>query len=200
MIQAFVDSTAVQLHNALIVTLFDTSAHLAPVAAPPPDVPRPPPRKRRRTLPYQGPDPDEMTTLRSERLKKWAVGLGPRERDRIRALETVAASESPQAKPYTDEIAAERGVQLLLERGGKLVSYDVHVACLNHCVATESPGSRLPLNLASMTRAPTLQHISERINLISAQHNLGAPSKEAASLLMLAFEARVVSHMFWLSC
>lgn len=52
----------------------------------------------------------------------------------------------------------------------------------------ESPGSRLPLNLASMTRAPTLQHISERINLISAQHNLGAPSKDVASLLLLAFE------------
>ncbi|KAI0793889.1 transcriptional regulator of RNA polII, SAGA, subunit-domain-containing protein [Fomes fomentarius] len=172
-IKALLDSThLLQLHNALIVTLFDTSAHLAPVAAPPPDVPRPPPRKRRRTLPYQGPDPDEMTTLRSERLKKWAVGLGPRERDRIRALEAVATNEPPQAKPYTDEIAAERGIQLLLERG-------------------ESPGSRLPLNLASMTRAPTLQHISERINLISAQHNLGAPSKEVASLLMLAFEARV---------
>ncbi len=52
----------------------------------------------------------------------------------------------------------------------------------------DPPGSRLPLNLASITRAPTLQHISERINLISAQHNLSAPSREVASLLMLAFE------------
>ena len=54
----------------------------------------------------------------------------------------------------------------------------------------ESPGGRLPLNLASMTRGPTLQHITERINLISAQHNLTSPSKEVASLLMLAFEVR----------
>lgn len=108
----------VQLHNALIVSLFDTSAHLAPLAAPPPDVPRPPPRKRRRTLPYQGPDPHEMTTLRSERLKKWTVGIGRRERDRIRALEAVATNETPHPKAYTDEIVAERGVQLLSERGG----------------------------------------------------------------------------------
>ncbi|KAI0741934.1 transcriptional regulator of RNA polII, SAGA, subunit-domain-containing protein [Daedaleopsis nitida] len=172
-VKALLDSThLLQLHNALIVSLFDTSAHLAPLAAPPPDVPRPPPRKRRRTLPYQGPDPHEITTLRSERLKKWTVGLGRRERDRIRALEAVAINEAPHPNAYTDEIAAERGVQLLLERG-------------------ESPGSRLPLNLASMTRAPTLQHISERINLISAQHNLGAPTKEVASLLLLAFEAKL---------
>ncbi|RPD64413.1 hypothetical protein L226DRAFT_533693 [Lentinus tigrinus ALCF2SS1-7] len=160
------------LHNALIVSLFDMSAHLAPVTAPLLDVPKPPPRKRRRTLPYQGQDDLEMTTLRSERLKKWTVGLGRHERDRIRALEAVASNEPPQPRPYTDEIAAERGVQLLLERG-------------------DPPGSRLPLNLASMTRAPTLQHISERINLISAQHNLSAPSKDVASLLMLAFEAKL---------
>ena len=107
----------VQLHNALLVSLFDTSAHLAP-PTPPPDVPKPPTRKRRRTLPYQGPDPNEMTTLRSERLKKWTVGLGRRERERIRALETVAMNETPYPRPYTDEIAAERGVQLLPERGG----------------------------------------------------------------------------------
>ncbi|TFK94187.1 hypothetical protein K466DRAFT_536690 [Polyporus arcularius HHB13444] len=160
------------LHNALIVSLFDMSAHLAPVIAPPPDVPKPPPRKRRRTLPYQGEDDLDMPTLRSERLKKWTVGLGRHERDRIRALEAVAINEEPQPRPYTDEIAAERGVQLLLERG-------------------DPPGSRLPLNLASITRAPTLQHISERINLISAQHNLSAPSREVASLLMLAFEAKL---------
>ena len=107
----------VQLHNALLVSLFDTSAHLAP-PTPPPDAPKPPSRKRRRTLPYQGPDPMEQTTLRSERLKKWTVGLGRRERDRVRALEAIAANEQPYPKMYTDEIAAERGVILLPERGG----------------------------------------------------------------------------------
>ncbi|KAH9935941.1 transcriptional regulator of RNA polII, SAGA, subunit-domain-containing protein [Epithele typhae] len=172
-VKTHLDSThLLQLHNALLVSLFDTSAHLTP-PTPPPDVPKPPSRKRKRTLPYQGPDPHyDPATLRSERLKKWSVGLGRRERDRIRALEAMALNEPPQAKSYVDEIAAERGVELLKERG-------------------ESPGSRLPLNLASMTRGPTLQHISERLNLISAQHNLGTPSKEVASLLMLAFEAKL---------
>lgn len=59
-------------------------------------------------------------------------------------------------------------------------------------VSLEPPGSRLPLQLASVSRAPTLQHISDRINLISAQHNLGAPSKQVASLMMLAFEVRII--------
>ncbi|KAH9846033.1 transcriptional regulator of RNA polII, SAGA, subunit-domain-containing protein [Lenzites betulinus] len=171
-VKTFLDSThLVQLHNTLIVSLFDTSAHLAP-PTPPPDVPKPPPRKRRRTLPYQGPDAIDDGTLRSARLKKWTLGLGKRERERIRALETVARNEPVVPKGYTDEIAAERGVVLIQERG-------------------ESPGSRLPLHLASMTRAPTLQHISDRINLISAQHNLGAPSRDVASLMMLAFEAKL---------
>ncbi|OSD05537.1 hypothetical protein PYCCODRAFT_1457469 [Trametes coccinea BRFM310] len=171
-VKQYLDSIhLVQLHNTLIVSLFDTSAQLAP-PTPPPDVPKPPARKRRRTLPYQGPDVLDEGTLRSERLKKWAVGLGRRERERIRALEAVALNEHVAPKPYTDEIAAERGVVLLEERGGP-------------------PGSRPPLHLASMTRAPTLQHISERINLISAQHNLGAAPKEVASLMMLAFEAKL---------
>lgn len=55
----------------------------------------------------------------------------------------------------------------------------------------DPPGSRLPLHLASISRAPTLQHISDRINLISAQNNLGAPSRTVASLMMLAFEVSV---------
>lgn len=57
-------------------------------------------------------------TLRSTRLKKWTVGLGRRERDRIRALETVALNEPVVPRDYTDEIAAERGVTLMQERGG----------------------------------------------------------------------------------
>ncbi|KAI0641949.1 transcriptional regulator of RNA polII, SAGA, subunit-domain-containing protein [Trametes meyenii] len=170
-VKTYLDSIQlVQLHNTLIVSLFDTSAHLAP-PTPPPDVPKPPTRKRKRTLPYQGPDATDDGTLRSNRLKKWAIGLGRRERDRIRALEVAATNEPIVPRPYTDEIAAERGVILLQERG--------------------EPGTRLPLHLASMTRAPTLQHISDRINLISAQHNLGAPSREVASLMMLAFEAKL---------
>ncbi|KAF8449062.1 transcriptional regulator of RNA polII, SAGA, subunit-domain-containing protein [Boletus edulis BED1] len=132
---------------------------------PPPDVPKQPPRKRRRILPYQGPD-DVDGTLRSNRLKRWTVSLGRRERDRLSAL------ERSRPRKDTDEIARDKGVVLLPERG-------------------DPPGSRLPIHLASISRAPTLQHISDRINLISAQHNLGAPSRTVASLMMLAFEAKL---------
>lgn len=109
-------SFAVQLHNSLIVSLLDPSAHLAP-PTPPPDAPAPPPRKRRRTLPYQGED-DDTTTLRSTRLKRWTVGLGKRERERLRGLEAVALSTERRPRRERDEIAAERGVVLLQERGG----------------------------------------------------------------------------------
>ncbi|KAJ3555591.1 hypothetical protein NM688_g2495 [Phlebia brevispora] len=158
------------LHNSLIVSLFDTSAHLAP-PTPPPEAPKPPPKKRRRTLPYQGPD-DDVATLRSTRLTQWTIGMGRRERERFRQLEGMALSTERKPRRDKDEIASERGVVLLPERG-------------------EPPGSRLPLHLASVTRAPTLQHISDRINLISAQHNLGAPGRQVASLMMLAFEAKL---------
>lgn len=108
-----------QLHNALIVSIFDPSTHLVAALTPPPDVPKGPPRKRRRLLPYQGPDPDEPYTLRSSRLKRWAVGIGRRERDRIRNLKPVALSSKRVPRPEVDEIANERGVKLLSERGGK---------------------------------------------------------------------------------
>lgn len=112
-------SIPVQLHNALIVSLFDTSAHLAP-PTPPPDLPKPPPRKRRRTLPYQGSDNSDPATLRSSRLKKWTVGMGRHERERIRVLESYASGIERRPQKAKDEIAAERGVQLLPERGGML--------------------------------------------------------------------------------
>jgi hypothetical protein len=121
--------------------------------------------------------PDE--TLRSAKLKRWTVSVGKRERERIRMLQNLPPPvEPPRPRKDTDEIARERGVVLLPERG-------------------DPSGSRLPLHLASVTRAPTLQHISDRINLISAQHNLGAPPRTVSQLMMLAFEVRpnfVSSH------
>lgn len=111
-----------QLHNALIISIFDPSTHLVAALTPPPDVPKGPPRKRRRLLPYQGPDPGEPITLRSSRLKRWAIGIGRRERDRIRNLKPVALSSKRKARPEVDEIANERGVQLLPERGGTGIS------------------------------------------------------------------------------
>lgn len=107
----------VQLHNALIVSLFDVSAHLA-APTPPPDLPKPPPRKRRRILPYQGEDDTDPGTLRSTRLKRWTLGVGRRERERVKSLKAYALAMEHGHGINKDEIAAERGVQLLPERGG----------------------------------------------------------------------------------
>ncbi|KAF8074822.1 transcriptional regulator of RNA polII, SAGA, subunit-domain-containing protein, partial [Lyophyllum atratum] len=156
--------TLVQLHNALIISLFDSTIHRHP----PPAIPTPattdkqPPLKRRRTDDYN-------QTLRSTRLKQWTLGTGKRERERLRALETI---EPPSTRPPTDEISNERGVMLLSERG-------------------DPPGSRLPVNLFSISRAPTLNHIADRMNLISAQNNLGPPARNAPSLMNLACEAKL---------
>jgi len=110
----------VQLHNSLIISLFDFTVHRRP-PTPPPDVPKHPPRKRKRTLPYQGPD-DTDGTLRSRRLKRWTVSLGQRERERIRNLQS-GGVEHPRPRKYTDEISADRGVVLLTERGGTSILY-----------------------------------------------------------------------------
>ena len=57
-------------------------------------------------------------------------------------------------------------------------------------VYPEIPGSRPAIHLASSERGVTLQHITDRLNLICAQHNLGLPSKNVASLMSFAFEVR----------
>ncbi|KAG6854519.1 hypothetical protein C0991_005431 [Blastosporella zonata] len=154
----------IQLHNALIISLFDATINRHP----PPQIPVPtpahkqPPLKRRRTNDYNN-------ALRSTRLKRWTLGTGKRERDRVRTLET---AESPFQRIETDEISSERGVVLLPERG-------------------DPPGSRLPVHLFSISRAPTLAHISDRMNLISAQNNLNAPARNVPSLMNLACEAKL---------
>lgn len=134
-------------------------------------------------------------TLRSNRLKRWTVSLGRRERDRIRSLPLQSSAlEHPRPRKDTDEIARDRGVVLLLERGGRCsMQCNLRVPFLSQLPPNivDPPGSRLPLHLASISRAPTLQHISDRINLISAQHNLSAPSRTVASLMMLAFEVGI---------
>jgi len=164
--------TLIQLHNAMIISLFDATATLKRPPTPPPSaLPKPPPNKRRRTLlPYQGPNiPDSARSIRAPRIKRWTLSMGSRERDRINALRTVPATNSTN---LTDEITSERGVVLLHERG-------------------DPPGSRLPVHLHTSTRAPTLQHVADRINLICAQHGLSAPSRTVPSLMTLACEAKL---------
>ncbi|KAL1697042.1 transcriptional regulator of RNA polII, SAGA, subunit-domain-containing protein [Schizophyllum commune] len=164
----------IQLHNSLVISLFDAIAYKQRPPSPSRDAPKPPPRKRRRVLPYQGPDtPDEDLTYRSARLKKWALGIGQQERARLRELPSLPpALDPPRPRPDTDEIARERGVIRLLERG-------------------DPPGSRLPVNLASMSRAPTVQHIADRVNLICAQNNIGPPSRQVPLLINLACEVKL---------
>ncbi|KAF8631883.1 hypothetical protein AX15_002148 [Amanita polypyramis BW_CC] len=174
--RALDSNSLIQLHNALVISLFDATAALKrPLTPPAPAAPKPPPRKRRRLLlPYQGPQTqEEARTLRSTRMKRWALLMGKRERDRIQSMQSLPPSlDPPRPRPELDEIERERGVVLLSERG-------------------DHPGTRVGIQLHSMTHAPTLQHIADRINLICAQHNLGAPSKVVSSLLNLACEAKL---------
>ncbi|KAF8737748.1 hypothetical protein AX14_012320 [Amanita brunnescens Koide BX004] len=169
-------NSLIQLHNALVISLFDATAVLKrPLTPPAPAAPKPPPRKRRRQLlPYQGPQtPEDARTLRSTRMKRWSLLMGKRERDRIVAIQHLPpVVDPPRPRPELDEIERERGVVLLSERG-------------------DLPGTRVGIQLHSMTHAPTIQHIADRINLICAQHNLGAPSKAVSSLMNLACEAKL---------
>lgn len=105
---------SVQVHNALIISLFDATAAYKRTAAaaaaasqpneaadtPPPVATfKPPPRKRRRTLlPYQGPGlPDDARTIRSKRLKRWILAMGKKERERLKALPTAGANSTTNA-------------------------------------------------------------------------------------------------------
>lgn len=81
-------------------------------------------------------------------------------------------------------------MHLLSERGGACLYCQWVYLVLR---GTEPPGSRLPLQLASIARGFTLQHISDRMNLVCAQHNLGAPSKVVSQLMMLGFEVSTLS-------
>ncbi|KAF8191432.1 transcriptional regulator of RNA polII, SAGA, subunit-domain-containing protein [Mycena galopus ATCC 62051] len=158
----------VQLHNALIISLFDATTHKRPPSPTALPRPKPPARKRRRVLPYQGPGEDsDALSLRSTRLKHWALSVGKRERERLKSFQPAPLDARPL---LSDEISSERGVTLLPERGNP-------------------PGSHMPVHLAATAGAPTVQHIADRMNLICAQNNLSAPSRAVPSLMNLACEA-----------
>jgi hypothetical protein len=53
------------------------------------------------------------------RLKRWTLAMGKRERERLQSLQNlVPLTDLPQPRKELDEIACERGVELLPERGG----------------------------------------------------------------------------------
>lgn len=105
----------------MIISLFDATATLKrPPSPPPPALPKQPTNKRRRKLlPFQGPNlSDEDRAIRSARLKRWALTMGRKERERLKTLENLPSVDSPRPRRDMDEIACERGVELLSERGG----------------------------------------------------------------------------------
>ncbi|KAJ2927819.1 hypothetical protein H1R20_g9277, partial [Candolleomyces eurysporus] len=109
--QVLTTAALLQIHNALIISLFDATAaykrnaavaaatsqsHDTTATPPPPTVPKAPLRKRKRTLlPYQGPDVSEdERSLRSMRLKKWVLAMGRKERDRLKNLPNTTVNPS----------------------------------------------------------------------------------------------------------
>lgn len=135
---------------------------------------------------------DDSRSIRSTRIKKWTLSMGRRERERLHAQQNVpSVAEHVRLKKNTDEISSERGVELLNERGGmfffKKISPVVSVVIMS---VADPAGSRLPVHLHSSTRAPTLQHIADRMNLICAQNSLSAPLRSVPALMALACEVR----------
>nr|GAT53708.1 predicted protein [Mycena chlorophos] len=180
----------IQLHNALIISLFDATTHKRPPS--PSAAPRPKPlvRKRRRVLPYQGPNEDPSAlSYRSPRLKKWALSIGKRERDRLKAFQP-APLDAPRPLPY-EEIASERGVPAPLDTPRPLpyeeIASERGVVLLQE--RNEPPGSRLPVHLAANSGLPSITYMAERMNLICAQNNIGQPSRQVSSLMTSACEA-----------
>lgn len=181
----------VQLHNALIISLFDARSHKRPLSPPPGSDPHhlssnisninnnPPLRKRRKvgqtSLPYQGPDvPPEELGSKSVRMKRWVVSLGRGERDRVKAL-SQSSLNPPTTEPsglglrITEEIQRERPLLLHKER-------------------QSAPGIRPTLALATTSRAPTIHAVFDRVSLICSQHNLSSPVRNVAMLVHLACE------------
>jgi hypothetical protein len=102
----------------MVVSLFDMSNTLNVPSTSTEGSNTKPPKKKRRLLPYQG-DDDDITSLRSERLRRWTVGMGKKERERVQALAMGALPPRPWPTASVDEINRERGVVLQNERGGE---------------------------------------------------------------------------------
>ena len=118
--------------------------------------------------------------------------MGRRERERLKSLHVQqnapSAADHLRPKTNTDEISSERGVELLNERGGMLFFYLSSIDSVAIVSFADPAGSRLPVHLHSSTRAPTLQHIADRMNLICAQNSLSAPLRSVPALMALACE------------
>lgn len=171
-------------------------------------------RKRKRLLPYQGPGALEEGegSLRSKRLKRWAVEIKNSERETIKHLrvpppapkgdkDEVSNKDRKRNRPLKgrDEGRNERGVRLVREGRGEIYWSSSFVLS---DLYKDPAGTHQALHLATVTRAPTLQHISERLALTASQHSLTPPSRQVASLMLLAFESKIktlVTHALTLT-
>ncbi|CAE6473428.1 unnamed protein product [Rhizoctonia solani] len=135
----------------------------------------PKPRSRRRLL---GHDKDGE----SSRLRRWAVDMGRKERERVRnnagaGPRTGGPARSKRgdagASPgLRSEIRSERGVRLMKERGNP-------------------PGTHLAIPLCESSRIlPTQQNLFDRMSLIASQHDMTS-SKTAVALLMTSLDAHL---------
>lgn len=212
--QVLTTATLLQVHNALIISLFDATAAYKRTAAaaaaasqpneaadtPPPVATfKPPPRKRRRTLlPYQGPGlPDDARTIRSKRLKRWILAMGKKERERLKALPTAGANSTTNATSSngTPATQVEGGPPPPINAQPQATALPLTLSRPIDEIGSERgvitlperggpPGGRPPIRLHSSTLAPTIQDIADRINLISAQQNLSLPSKGNVAQLL----------------
>jgi hypothetical protein len=120
------------LHNALILAILESGSSAAPSTSNLEGGSKLI-RKRKRLLPYQGPDaPEEGEgSLRSKRFKRWAVEMKSSERESIKQLRSTTVpkvgkddgskKEKKRDRPLKgrDQSLNERGVILVREGKGK---------------------------------------------------------------------------------
>ncbi|KAG8958954.1 hypothetical protein FRC03_008587 [Tulasnella sp. 419] len=148
----------VSLHNSLLSAILLAAS--TPLTTHDPSSQQGPPRKKRRLLPHQDPPPA---------LNRWVLGMGKSERSRVK---NAAMKKGPAAaaRSIDSEALREKPIRTLPEGNSR-------------------PGAHVALPLSSLTRTlPTIQHLTSRMDLIAAQHQMTA-SKPAASLLAAAVEA-----------
>lgn len=116
----------------------------------------------------------------------WAVEMGKRERERVKTLDAVARGGERRPKHALDEIAQERGITPLPDGKGRF--HEDVAARLEAEKISELAGNFAPVQLTTVSRAPTIQHVSERVALICSQHDLKMPTANVAKLMLMACE------------
>src|SRR5260221_10431791 len=88
---------------------------------------------------------------------------------------TTSLGSPSSKKGHGRNCMRKRSRAVIRTRRSAFFSYFVWISGLTISELKDPPGSRLPVHLHSSTRAPTLQHVADRMNLICAQNGLAAP-------------------------